>query len=86
MSLRFITIKVVKVPQGTSEESTITTITTLLMANVFCKNVEYIANGECTSGWYYSDGTDVAPDLTVAMICTGRLAFIYLTLKIRLYY
>ena len=45
----------------------------VLMINPSCKNIEYPANGECRSGWYYYNGTEYSPDLTVTMECTGTL-------------
>ena len=39
--------------------------------NLDCKDVELIANGLCTDGWYYYDGIEFLPDSTVMINCIG---------------
>ena len=41
--------------------------------NVDCKDVELIANGLCTDGWYYYDGTEWRADTTVVINCIGNV-------------
>ena len=40
--------------------------------NVACKDVEFIANGLCSDGWHYHDGTDWVVDSTVVVDCIGK--------------
>ena len=40
--------------------------------NVECKAVELIANGLCSDGWYYYDGTNWLVDSTVEVDCIGK--------------
>ena len=50
--------------------------------NVACKTLEFIANGLCTDGWQYHDGTDWVADSTVVLDCIGEtFLLLHLSLK-----
>ena len=43
------------------------------VVNIYCKDIDYPANGECDYGWLYYNGTDWTLDPTLTTFCTGSL-------------
>ena len=39
--------------------------------NIDCKDIEYPANGDCTFGWLFYNGTDWDLDRTITIYCKG---------------
>ena len=44
-----------------------------IVVNIACKHLEFPANGDCTSGWIFHNGTDFDFDRTVILDCKGDI-------------